>query len=179
MPILVKQLQLTELTVMMATLGFKVISLVLTGFSMESWMVYLNLPLEFMIGIGTCCMFTLIIKLSDSTSVPKVLSATTITWIIGEVVGEIMTNTTMSKLNVIFRGSTFLVLAVVMVILFSLLLWLSIDLRAHQHKILLDNVKLTDAEDEELEIEAEQWLLNAYGKESGSSDNEDANQDII
>jgi len=169
MPILVKQLQLTELTVMMATLGFKVISLVLTGFSMESWMVYLNLPLEFMIGIGTCCMFTLIIKLSDSTSVPKVLSATTITWIIGEVVGEIMTNTTMSKLNVIFRGSTFLVLAVVMVILFSLLLWLS----------MLDNVKLTDAEDEELEIEAEQWLLNAYGKESGSSDNEDANQDII
>lgn len=171
LPLLENCLYLTELTIFMVAIGFKVISLALTSFAVESWMLYLNLPLEAVNGMGLNCLLTVVIKLSNNKDVGKILCLSMIGWITIESGSLILSSLIAAKLYPLFHGSALVIMAGVMLGLFGCILWLSVNLRTHKHHMLLQRMHMPD--DSDLEVEAEQWLLDAYKISESSSDTGD------
>lgn len=169
-PILVQHFYLGELTILMIALAFKAIALALANFTMETWMMYINIPLEMMTGLGMSCLVTVIVKLSKQKDTKKILCLAVIGWIVVECVSRLVTRATIIALYSTYHGSVFVMLTATTLTMFGVILWLSADLKTYHHKTLLDNVKISTADDSDVvEVDAEQWLLDAY-KHSDTSD---------
>lgn len=167
---------MSELTLLMICIAARVLSLAVTGFSTETWMVYLTIPLDSVSGLAITCCLTIITQLSKSQDIGKVFSFMMIGWVVSECVGALISTVIALELYNVFHGSAFIILAVCMMILFGCVLWLSVNIQTYQHQTLLKDVKVCNdvGSSSNLEIEAEQWLLNAYENAACTTNDETA-----
>lgn len=169
--LLIRYANASEITVVMVALGFKVLSLGFTSFAVETWMMYLNLPIELLAPLLIPCLLSLIHRLcgpGDCTQLYHILAAT---WLVAESITPLITTSIGLAIYKLFTGAVFLIIAAVMVIMFCAALWLSVDLQTHNHRSLLETFK-PDSETAETSIQngTEQWLLEAYEQEVTDSE---------
>lgn len=178
MPVLVKKFYLNELTILMTALGSHVLSLALTSFSTESWMIYLTIPLDIVSGLAVTCCLAILTRLVNIQDIGKVFSIMMMSWIVCECFGALLATVIALQLYSLFHGSACIILAVILMGLFGVTLWLSHNLQTYHHQVLLDNVKATDegGDTSSLEMEAEQWLLDAYENNVCDDDNHSSDE---
>ncbi|XP_067930653.1 uncharacterized protein [Watersipora subatra] len=164
-PIIVKQFDLSELTAVMIAIACKAISLALTSFAIESWMMYLTLPLQIVDGACLSCLLTILTRLASHKDIRRILCLTFIFRIILESLGSRLTLFTATWLNIKLYNSAFGVLAFAMVSTFAGALWVSGNLKAYKHQTLLENISLTEECESSEDIMANDWLLNACDDE--------------
>lgn len=167
--VLVKSFYMSELTILMITTSCKTISFALTSFATETWMFYLNCPLEIVNGLGSSCFFALIMRVSNPKDTRKMICLTMIYWTIFESAGTLLTTTMALKLYAILPLLPFITLSCVTLVIFGCMLWLTVNMKSFKHQTLLDNVRLSESNDSVLEIDAEQWLVDAYENDSTST----------
>lgn len=172
-PVLVKQFYLSELTIIMIGTGAKAIALALKGFSTETWMLYLDCPLQLIAGPCFSCLLAMATKLSDLRDSTKIICLSMISWIILKCAGTLLITTVALKMYAIFQGSTFILLTISVLLIFGCTLWLSANLKVHQHQTLLENVRLIESSSSVLDVDSEQWLLDACTNDSYSNGDDD------
>ena len=171
MPVMTKHFYLTELTIVMIATGCKCISLALTSFATESWMLYLNCPLAIVGGLTMSCLLAVLIRLSNPQDSRKLLCLTMLCWIVIECAGTLLTTVISIELHTTLYSNVFIVLVTVMIVVFCITLWLSINLKSHNKKSLLDDVRLIENKNGgAAEGEGEQWLLDAYEDNAAITD---------
>ena len=165
---------MSELTLLMISIAARVLSLAVTGFATETWMVYLTIPLDAVSALAVTCCLTVLTQLSNLADIGKIFSFMMIAWVVSECAGALLSTVIALELYNVFHGSAFIILAVSLLILFGCILWLAVNVQTYQHQTLLDDVKVIDesGENPNVETEAEQWLLNAYENAACNTDNE-------
>lgn len=163
-----------DLSLVMLSLSFSSLSLMMTSFAMETWMIYLTLPSEVISSAALPAMLSITYQLStrctkQSNKLYYLLCAI---WAISLDLSPPVMLAFGSLTDTLFRGAPLFILGVVSTITFGLALWLSNELDSSDHRALLED--LTANQNQTTDDSAEKWLLYPEG-DGAASDDENLN----
>lgn len=130
LPLLASRYRIDDFSIMMAALGFKVVQVTWTSFAIETWMVYGGLPFMTVSATLVPALKSSLSKLLQEREIGKIFGLSSFGETLCTFLGAMVYPNIYAVTVHWFNGLSFIVEALVYVVIFGVVLWLSADAAA-------------------------------------------------